>query len=125
MSCSIRLPGEPLPPCQHPAPNEADPAKLCGAWAECARVVDGAMLKVCVRHAGDVDAQRNPRHHHTDPLRPTPEEREEERRMQNARWDAEQAKLPPHKRRTMEQADADDEADMGRKLRRASRKGVL
>jgi hypothetical protein len=41
------------------------------------------------------------------------------------RWDAEQAKLPPHQRRTLEQAEADDEEHMGSALRAAARRGDL
>lgn len=40
-----------------------------------------------------------------------------------AAWDAKQAKLPPGKRRTWEQACADDEAHLGRALRRAGKRG--
>jgi hypothetical protein len=123
MNCRTTiLPTEPAPLCRFPL---ADEEKLCSSPAECARIVDGAMLTCCVRHAVEIEPQRNPRRHITDPLRPNQEEREEEERMQRAAWDASQAVLPPHKRRTLEQADADDEADMGRGLRRASWKGGL
>ncbi len=40
-----------------------------------------------------------------------------------ARWDAEQAKLPPHKRRTWDQACEEAEQTMGRKLRAARAHG--
>lgn len=83
------------------------------------------MLAVCGRHAAEVDAQRNPRRHCTDPFRPTKEEHEEEERMRRAAWDAEQMKLPLRKRRTLDQAVDEEEEQMGGKLRRASRKGVL
>ena len=123
MSCAKNIARpESAPPCKYPLQGEE---KLCGAWADCARVVDGVMLAVCGRHAGDVDTQRNPGHHPTAPFRPTPEEHEEEQRMHRAAWNAEQMKLPLHKRRTLDQAVAEEEADMGGKLRRASRKGRL
>ena len=42
-----------------------------------------------------------------------------------ARWEEEQAKLLPEKRRTLEQAEADDEEHMGRALRKAAKRGDL
>ncbi len=42
-----------------------------------------------------------------------------------ARWDAEQAKLPPAQRRTYDEASADEEAHMGRQLRRGRDWGLL
>ena len=55
----------------------------------------------------------------------TPEQMARHDAIVRAKWDAEQAKLPPHKRRTLEQAEADEEAHMGRKLRRAAKRGDL
>jgi len=55
----------------------------------------------------------------------TPEQAARHDVIARAKWDAEQAKLPPHKRRTLEQAAADEEAHMGRRLRGAARKGDL
>ena len=109
--------------CQRPLEGEEKP---CGALAWLARSVDGTMHKVCLKHAVEIEEQREPDKGPTDPLRPTPEEREEEERMFSARWDADQMKLRPGKRRTLDQAVAEEEADMGRAIQRtarASRKG--
>ena len=58
------------------------------------------------------------------PLRhPTPEEMAKHDVDAKARWEAEQARLPLHQRRTLEQAEADEEAEMGRKLRRSRKQG--
>lgn len=53
----------------------------------------------------------------------TPEDMTRHDVIVRARWDAKQAALPPEKRRTWEQACADDEAHMGRALRRAAKDG--
>jgi hypothetical protein len=59
------------------------------------------------------------------PLAPAPFSQASHDAEVRARWDAEQAKLPPHERRTLEQAEADDEAHMGRQLRAGRDRGDL
>ena len=123
MSCPKNIaPSEPLARCQHPSKEEG---KLCGFMAGRARVHNGAMLTVCMTHAVEIEQRREPGKSGLAPLNPTTEELEEEERMARAQWDAERAKLPPRKPRTPDQMMAEEEADMGRKLRRAARKGVL
>ena len=123
MSCrKTILPTEPLARCQYPS---KDSGKLCGFMARRARVHNGAMLTVCMTHAAEIEQRREPGKSALAPLNPTKEEHEEEERLAQARWDAERAKRPPRKPRTLDQMMADEEADMGRKLRRASRKGAL
>ena len=107
--------------CQHPSPTEADPAKLCGSMAHHARVHNGVMLLVCQTHASQIERKRESGKTHFGRPNPTKEEREEETRLADAKWDAERAKRPPRKPLT----EAQEEAAFGRHLRRQARKGVL
>jgi hypothetical protein len=125
MSCVARYLAASIGRCQHPDPTDAEPAKLCGNAAHHARVHDGAMLTVCQTHAAQIERRREPGRRPFAPLDPTKEEREEEGRLAQVKLDAERAARPPRKPRTLDQTMADEEADMGRKMRRASRKGVL
>jgi hypothetical protein len=55
----------------------------------------------------------------------TPEQMARYDVIERAKWEADQAKLPRHKRRTLEQAEADEEQHMGRALRGAAKRGDL
>ena len=107
--------------CQYPSPTEADPAKLCGGIAHHARVHNGAMLLVCQTDASAIERRREPGKSLFGVRNPTKEEREEETRLADAKWDAERAKRPPRKPPT----EAQEEAAFGRHLRRQAQKGVL
>ena len=107
--------------CQHPSPTKADPAELCGGMAHHARVHNGAMILVCQTHASQIERQRDPGKSRLGHRNPTKEEAAEETRLADAKYDAERAKRPKRKPLTP----AQEEAAMGRALRRASRKGVL
>jgi len=107
--------------CQYPSTTEADPAKVCGGTTHHARVHNGSMLIVCQTHASEIERRREPGKSPFGPPNPTKEEREEEARLAQAKWDAERAKRPPRKPLTL----AQEEAALGRALRRAARKGAL
>ena len=79
------------------------------------------MLIVCQTHASQIERRREPGKSPFGQPNPTKEEREEEARLARVKWDAERAKRPPRKPLTL----AQEEAAMGRMLRRESRKGVL
>ncbi|MFT3768512.1 MAG: hypothetical protein QM820_23955 [Minicystis sp.] len=106
----------PVLQCHAPVLDAKGRAKLCTTPGATTRTVEGVSLTYCWRHADEIDVKAKPG---PEPTPPAPADDGESRIR--ARWEAEQAKLPPHKRRTWEQACADEEQDMGRKLR-ASRK---
>ncbi|MFT3775241.1 MAG: hypothetical protein QM820_58580 [Minicystis sp.] len=75
----------------------------------------------CTDHAEQYDAEQKEREKAGPELTP-PAADETESRIR-AKWEAEQAKLPPGKRKTWEQACAEEEQDMGRKLRASRKRG--
>ncbi|MFT3768507.1 MAG: hypothetical protein QM820_23925 [Minicystis sp.] len=104
--------------CGHPVLDAQKRAKICGKPATAERTYEGIEWALCAAHAASFDT--------TGDMMATPElptVSEETASRIRAKWEAEQAKLPPHKRRTWEQACDDEEQDMGRKLRRSRRKG--
>jgi hypothetical protein len=111
--------------CGNPMLDAERRRTLCGAPAVAEREVpfDFSDAKVrttfCAKHAAAVDA--NGGEMKIDRSAADAAHDAEVR----ARWDAEQAKLPSHERRTLEQAEAEEEAHVGRQLRRGRDRGEL
>jgi len=101
---------EPLS-CAHPVLNEQKRARPCGAPTVAVRTVYEGLLRVCVKHAVEIDDKR-PR----GPL--SPAERAGEELLSRAKWDAYQAKLPPGQRRSYDQSERDDHAALARGYRK-------
>lgn len=93
-------------------------AKLCDVPGKVSRTVEGVALTYCYKHADEIDAKQS-----AAPAPSPPTDHDAIDAAARAKWDAKQAKLPPHERRTWEQGLADEEADMGRKLRAARKHG--
>src|SRR5215468_5367198 len=100
--------------CQFPVIDADLRARVCGKPATSTRAVDGVDLDVCDRCATCIDAQgRDPKARRGEP---PPFDMVAHEADVRRRWDAEQAKLPPEQRRTLDEAEADEEAHMGRAL---------
>ncbi len=112
------------PICRFPVIEEGR-TRACGAPTTTTREVGGVTHPACERCATALDAKivggALPRVHDFT----TPEGQAQHDAAVRARWDAEQAKLPLAERRTFEQAIADDEGHLGRRLRRGRDTGVL
>jgi hypothetical protein len=109
------------PGCNMPVLDSQRRAKLCGARATTTRKLDGIDFSACADCAAAVDASAAKGEAYTGRSL-APDDLDAKLK---AKWDAEQAKLPPHKRRTWEQALDDDERRHGRALRRARKRGDL
>ena len=111
--------------CKLPVLDAKRRARVCGAPATTTREITGNTIAACESCATALDTKiasgALPKAHDLS----TPEGQARHDADVRARWDAEQAKLPPAKRRTYEQASDDDEAHMGRQLRRGLKLGLL
>lgn len=96
---------------------------ICGVPATTTREIEGVDFAACASCAAAVDARQAS----AEPFArvASPEEMARHDADVRARWDAEQAKLPPAQRRTYDEASADEEAHMGRQLRRGRDWGLL
>jgi hypothetical protein len=97
-------------------------AKGCGAPAVTERTIYDVVFDVCAECAAHHDAAlargEESKARELVPLSP-------EDAALRVKWEQEQQKLPPGKRRTWEQALDDDEQRMGQKLRRGRKRGEL
>jgi hypothetical protein len=92
-------------------------AKLCGARATTERTMFGACADCAAHHDARLPKGQQPM---ARELTPPPVDDDAALR---AKWEQEQQKLPPHKRRTWEQALDGDEKRQGRALRGARKRG--
>jgi hypothetical protein len=112
------------PRCGLPVVDAEKRAMICGAPATTTREIEGIDFAACPGCAAAVDAKQGTG---AQPFARVASSEEMARHDADARarWDAEQAKLPPAQRRTYDEASADDEAHMGRQLRRGRDRGLL
>jgi hypothetical protein len=120
--------------CGLPIMDAQNHARICGAPATTTRTVRGVKFTTCGTCAAAVDAQGPDDYtarRISPPLPPWPDAPAPpapapiDDTKARARFEARQAKLPPHKRRTWEQAGAADDEDLARALRKAGKDGGL
>jgi len=110
-----------------PVTDEQDRARICGAPATTTRMVSGfgapgVELDACDICAAAFDAPGDGPKARRLPAKEAPDTKAATDRAR-ARFEARQAKLPPEKRRTWEQACAADHDDLGEALRRGGKRG--